>query len=129
MKQRILPVLQKLDIALGVDTGGTFTDFVLLRDGRLEYCKVLSTPADPSKAIIEGLVRLGIEGESLSIIHGTTVGTNAVLENKGARFASTRALSAGSPGFLFYCLKPDHRERKTVFSGNTGGPGRAELPS
>jgi N-methylhydantoinase A len=85
MKQHHFPVHQKPDIALGVDTGGTFTDFVLLRDGRLEYCKVLSTPRDPSKAIIEGLLRLGVEGESLTIIHGTTVGTNAVLEDKGAR--------------------------------------------
>ncbi|NIP18500.1 MAG: hydantoinase/oxoprolinase family protein, partial [Xanthomonadales bacterium] len=55
--------------------------------GRLRHCKVLSTPDDPSQAIFEGLDRLGIAGRPMLIIHGTTVGTNAVLEGKGARVA------------------------------------------
>jgi N-methylhydantoinase A len=71
----------------GIDTGGTFTDVVLLVGGKLRHCKVLSTPDDPSKAIFEGLDRLGVADENLKIIHGTTVGTNAVLEGKGARVA------------------------------------------
>jgi len=80
------------DITLvGVDTGGTFTDIVVLeRDGNtdsMRHCKVLSDPSDPSAPIVEGLRRMGLENRGLKIIHGTTVGTNAVLEGKGARVA------------------------------------------
>ena len=80
------------DITLvGIDTGGTFTDIVVLERGSsgdvVRHCKVLSDPADPSNPIVEGLQRLGLENRSLQIIHGTTVGTNAVLEGKGARVA------------------------------------------
>ncbi|MEX2499549.1 MAG: hydantoinase/oxoprolinase family protein [Wenzhouxiangellaceae bacterium] len=70
---------------VGVDTGGTFTDFVALIDGRLHTAKVLSTPDDPARAITEGLERLGLESTRVDLVHGTTVGTNAVLEGKGAR--------------------------------------------
>ncbi|KAA9131705.1 hydantoinase/oxoprolinase family protein [Marinihelvus fidelis] len=72
---------------VGVDTGGTFTDFVALVDGQLRHCKVLSTPDDPSRAIVEGIDRLGLADRDIDIVHGTTVGTNAVLEGKGARVA------------------------------------------
>jgi len=71
----------------GIDTGGTFTDVVVLHKGRLRHCKVLSTPDDPSRSIREGLERLGVADLALRIVHGTTVGTNAVLEGKGARVA------------------------------------------
>ncbi|MCQ6262597.1 hydantoinase/oxoprolinase family protein [Alcanivorax sp. MM125-6] len=74
---------------LGVDTGGTFTDFVLLGEGEPRIHKVLSTPAAPEEAILQGIRELGLEerlgaGE-LVIVHGTTVATNAALEGKGAR--------------------------------------------
>jgi len=76
---------------VGIDTGGTFTDIVVLEDGpeggSLRQCKVLSDPKDPSSPIVEGLRKLGLGDQNLQIIHGTTVGTNAVLENKGARVA------------------------------------------
>jgi N-methylhydantoinase A len=73
---------------LGIDTGGTFTDLVLLdEEGGLRQCKVLSTPDDPSRAIGEGLRRLGLDEAPVRITHGTTVGTNAVLEGKGSRVA------------------------------------------
>ena len=80
------------DITLvGIDTGGTFTDIVVLERGEtaavMRHCKVLSDPTDPSGPIVEGLQRLGLENRKLQIIHGTTVGTNAVLEGKGARVA------------------------------------------
>jgi N-methylhydantoinase A len=74
-------------ILAGIDTGGTFTDVVVLAGGHLRHCKVLSTPSDPSRAIHEGLDRLGLADQAMQIIHGTTVGTNAVLEGKGARVA------------------------------------------
>ena len=72
---------------LGIDTGGTFTDFILLqKDQTIKKWKVLSTPKDPSIAIIEGLKEFAneIDIDDLSIVHGTTVGTNAFLERKGA---------------------------------------------
>jgi N-methylhydantoinase A len=69
---------------VGVDTGGTFTDFVWEEDGELKTLKVPSTPDNPAKAILQGLERIGIKPEIL--IHGTTVATNAFLERKGEDF-------------------------------------------
>lgn len=75
----------------GVDTGGTFTDFVFAAAGGLRIFKLASTPDDPSRAIIEGLKRIAKEtGSSLievEVVHGTTVGTNALLQRRGARIA------------------------------------------
>ena len=65
-------------ILAGIDTGGTFTDVVVLKGGQLRHCKVLSTPDDPSRSIREGLERMGVADNKLQIVHGTTVGTNAV---------------------------------------------------
>ncbi len=73
---------------LGIDTGGTFTDLVAIdKSGRVSRWKVPSTPGDPSRAIIHGLRELlgHFRPEELEIVHGTTVGTNAFLERKGAR--------------------------------------------
>src|SRR6266478_5041313 len=76
---------------VGVDTGGTFTDFVFEAEGELRIFKLASTPDDPSRAIIEGLRRIAAEtGSRLSeieVVHGTTVGTNALLQRRGARAA------------------------------------------
>ncbi len=74
-------------LRLGVDTGGTFTDFVLYDGERLRIHKVLSTPAAPEQAILQGIRELGLEGERFHLIHGSTVATNAVLEGKGVRTA------------------------------------------
>jgi N-methylhydantoinase A len=78
-------------ILVGVDTGGTFTDIVVLDEHngsrRLRQCKVLSDRDDPSAPIITGLQQLGLDKLALKMIHGTTVGTNAVLEGKGAKVA------------------------------------------
>jgi N-methylhydantoinase A len=71
---------------LGVDIGGTFTDFVLLRDGKLVVHKLLSTPDDPSRALLQGVRDLNLAGDG-EIVHGSTVATNALLERKGARTA------------------------------------------
>lgn len=73
-------------LRVGVDTGGTFTDFVVIRDGRIDMFKELSTPREPDAAIMKGLARL--EQERIQeVIHGSTVATNALLERKGARTA------------------------------------------
>ena len=70
---------------VAIDTGGTFTDCVCL-DGKLRVLKLFSTPADPSLAVVDGLQQLGARG-GLNVRHGTTVGTNTMLERTGARVA------------------------------------------
>jgi N-methylhydantoinase A len=74
---------------LGVDTGGTFTDFFLIDGDTLRIHKVLSTPDDPSRAILEGAFAMGLEAPlaagEVQIVHGSTVATNATLEGKGVR--------------------------------------------
>ena len=68
---------------LGVDTGGTFTDFVFYDGKSIKIHKVLSTPSVPEQAILQGIAELGLENTDLTLIHGSTVATNAVLEAKG----------------------------------------------
>jgi N-methylhydantoinase A len=72
---------------LGVDTGGTFTDFVWLdENGRIHIHKQLSTPHDPAEAILSGIDHLAIP-PAAEVVHGSTVATNALLERRGARTA------------------------------------------
>ena len=69
---------------IGIDCGGTFTDFILISDGKFSIHKILSNAEDPSIAIINGLTdldKLNVD----TIAHGTTVATNALLERKGAK--------------------------------------------
>jgi len=72
---------------LGVDTGGTFTDFVYFDGDSIRIHKVLSTPAAPEQAILQGLTELNVSLDGLQVIHGSTVATNAVLEGKGVKTA------------------------------------------
>jgi len=78
-------------VRVGVDTGGTFTDFVFAAQGKLRVFKLASTPHDPSAAILAGLERIvaetGTPLAALEVVHGTTVGTNALLQRRGARTA------------------------------------------
>ena len=75
-------------IRLGIDIGGTFTDFVIFskETGHIYSYKVLSTPQNPAYAVLNGLKQLGISNK-IQIIHGSTVATNALLERKGAKTA------------------------------------------
>src|SRR6202140_1061229 len=73
---------------IAFDTGGTFTDCVFARNGRLQILKVSSTPRKPSEAIAQALGRIyesPSDPASLELICGTTVGTNALLQRKGGR--------------------------------------------
>lgn len=73
-------------LRLGIDTGGTFTDFVLLSEQGWQVHKVPSTPDNPARAILSGIEALLGKGFApLEIVHGTTVGTNAFLERRGAQ--------------------------------------------
>ena len=94
--------LKQSDFLFGVDTGGTFTDLLLIKKNVWQSIKVPSTPHNPSKAIINGLSQLNLnlnlnlsnkklktitKENSFNLIHGSTVGTNAFLEKKGAKLA------------------------------------------
>ncbi|MGH7539875.1 MAG: hydantoinase/oxoprolinase N-terminal domain-containing protein, partial [Gemmatimonadota bacterium] len=76
---------------IGIDTGGTFTDFVVLEpDAEPRIHKVPSTPGNPARAVLSGLRELLAERTDEAaadprIVHGSTVATNALLERKGAR--------------------------------------------
>ena len=79
-------------VSVGVDVGGTFTDLVVVdeRSGRIHVGKLLTTPGDPDQAILDGLTRVlgesGIAAHELdSVVHGTTLVTNTVIERTGAR--------------------------------------------
>jgi len=82
-------------VKVGIDVGGTFTDFLVTDDeGRVQVGKVLSTPQDPSIGLLRGLEELAAErglslaefaGEITTMVHGTTVSTNVVLTRTGAR--------------------------------------------
>ena len=81
-------------IRIGIDTGGTFTDLVAFDPdgGRLAFHKVVSTPDDPARGIVQGVraivERVDAHPEQVELlIHGTTVATNAVLQRAGARVA------------------------------------------
>ena len=80
-------------VLIGIDVGGTFTDFVVWRNEALTVHKAPTTPEDQSIAIVRGLQDLGLIGAtadaagSLAIVHGMTVATNALLERRGARTA------------------------------------------
>ena len=77
---------------LGIDVGGTFTDFLLFdeRSGAMRLLKTPSTPSDQSVGVLNGIQQLieetGVAASDISaLLHGTTVSTNIVLEAKGAK--------------------------------------------
>src|SRR6476646_4512621 len=84
---------------IAIDTGGTFTDCVYVTDGALAVLKLLSTPDEPARSVLEAIqhitARVGAAlqarpthpHDGLEVRHGTTIGTNALLERKGARVA------------------------------------------
>lgn len=79
-------IRESIPLRVAIDTGGTFTDCVYLANGELRVLKVLSTPADPSLGVLDALEQIGADN-AFEVRHGTTVGTNAMLERKGARVA------------------------------------------
>ena len=100
---------------VGIDTGGTFTDFLVFDGARWRVFKTLSDPAEPMRPILRGLRELGIDADgAMCIVHGTTVATNALLERKGCRcayitnrgFADTLQLGRQDRAEL-YSLQPE----------------------
>lgn len=75
------------NIAVGIDTGGTFTDLIAVVDGALRVHKVPSTPDDPARAVLKGLREMLPDTWPGLVTYSSTVATNALLERKGARVA------------------------------------------
>jgi len=74
-------------VRIGIDTGGTFTDFIVLcDDGAIESFKLRSNPKSPASVILAGLRRIAAPTHT-EVVHGSTVATNALLERKGAKTA------------------------------------------
>lgn len=102
---------------LGVDTGGTFTDFVLYDGATLRVHKRLSTPHAPEEAILAGITELGVPLNELTVVHGSTVATNAALENKGVKTAYVTNYGFGDVLTIgrqardqLYSLQPEPRQ-------------------
>ncbi len=83
----VLPECANRSVIVGIDTGGTFTDFVAFVDGEIHTHKVLSTPSDPAAAVLRGLQEIVPPGRAAIITYGSTVATNALIERRGARVA------------------------------------------
>src|SRR5260370_37210687 len=135
-------------LRVAIDTGGTFTDCVWIDRGELRMLKVFSTPTDPSRAIVEALRKIEHTGEVI-LLHGTTVGTNTLLERRGARTALVTtagfedAIEIGRQArpklydFFFDCVEPlvpaDLRFRLSERTGFAGqiltSPSTEELKS
>ncbi len=106
-------------LALGVDTGGTFTDVVLvgLESGQVWTAKTPSTPADPSQAFVDGIDKIiGLSNGEIAdlerIFHGTTVATNAILEGKGA---TTGLLTTGGFRHVLEIARHDVPREENIF--------------
>jgi N-methylhydantoinase A len=108
-----------MSATLGVDVGGTFTDFFLMdaTSGETRTHKVASTPDDPARAILQGLRALATAGGLSHLAHGTTVATNALIQRRGGKVALIT--TAGFKDLLeigrqtrpkIYDLKADHPE-------------------
>lgn len=102
----------------GVDTGGTFTDVVRRdSDGIISLHKLLSTPSDPSRAIVEGIRFFG-DDTNLRLVHGSTVATNALLERRGAKVLLV--VSAGFEDLLY--LRRQNRPQLYTQNPNLPAP-------
>jgi N-methylhydantoinase A len=131
-----------MSATLGVDVGGTFTDFFLLDEasGETRTHKIASTPDDPARAILQGLRALAPAGGLSLLAHGTTVATNALIQRQGAEVALIT--TAGFRDLLeigrqtrpkIYDLKADHpeplvpRERRFEVAERIGPAGEVIL--
>ncbi len=110
-------------VRIGVDVGGTFTDLVAWDPGgRMESCKVPTTPSNPAEGVLNGIATLAPRtGPWASLAHGTTMVTNAIVEHRGAPvgYITTRGfrdvLEIGRMSRLHLCAAPlaprDHGAR------------------
>ena len=112
---------------VGIDVGGTFTDFVVWQDGHLRIHKVPTTPDDQSQAILQGLKELDLLTLSpthpLTIVHGMTVATNALLERRGAVTALLTTAGFGDVLVIGRQNRPHlyqlHQQRPPLLAGDS----------
>jgi N-methylhydantoinase A len=107
---------------VSVDTGGTFSDFVVFdaASGQYRIMKVPSTPDDPARAVLNGLDQLGVPAEQIEFfLHGTTVGTNTLLEERGAR--TGLAITAGFRG-IYETMEQSRPFGRAIFDLNYEKP-------
>ena len=112
---------------LGVDIGGTFTDVVAVRDGRITVTKVASRPASPAEPVLEGARRLGVEGSTL-FNHASTAGLNAVITRQLPKVAFL-----GTDGFRDILTKarlwrPPDAQTDASWRRSFGDSGRPLIP-
>jgi N-methylhydantoinase A len=107
-------------VVIGVDTGGTFTDIILLDpgSGRIVTAKVPSSPADPSRSFVAGIAatldQAGVDGSGVArVLHGTTVATNLILEGKGA---PTALLTNAGFKYVLEIGRQDIPRRSSLFA-------------
>ncbi|NUL82493.1 MAG: hydantoinase/oxoprolinase family protein [Armatimonadetes bacterium] len=100
---------------LGVDTGGTFTDIVAVDGDEVRLLKTPSTPSNPAQAVAEG-VRLSGVDMPYELLHGTTVATNAVLQQKGAKTAFVTTKGFGD------LLRIGRQTRRRIYDLRAEGP-------
>ncbi len=104
------------DVVVAADSGGTFTDVVAQTADGLRTAKVLSTPDDPGRAVLEGIERAAGGASLCAVVHGTTVGTNALLERRGARVAFVTNAGFGD------LLHIGRQARETLYDLNARRP-------
>ena len=93
MRMEVYQEMSKM--IFGIDVGGTFTDIVVIANGKLAIHKLSSPPSDPSSGVIQGVSEISnglkpdpyYSDESIQFVHGSTVATNALLEGKGSKTA------------------------------------------
>ena len=101
---------------IGIDTGGTFTDLIRVgEDGAIRMIKVPSTPSDPAQSFLHGVSEISADAPD-DIVHGCTVGTNAVLERRGAR--TTLVTTRGMAGVI----EIGRQARDELYSLNVSRP-------
>src|SRR5579863_7162601 len=96
------------ELFVGIDTGGTFTDLVLLRAGEMRVHKVLSTPDDPSRAIMQGLVQLGVAvrvGDSSALSRVGFLSTDTSDTSDTTDTTDTSVVSQKSPPLDFFAAR------------------------
>jgi len=102
-------------LRIGIDTGGTFTDVAVLERGRLRVHKLPSTPDDPGRAVLDGLAAVRGDRE-VDVVHGTTVGLNAVLTGRLAKTAFVT-----NDGFIDL-VEIGRQDRSSVYDLEAGKP-------
>ena len=127
-----------MTFVIGIDTGGTFTDMVVFdpATGQIESLKTSSMPSTPGRAIVNALDEGGVTGDEIeTFTHGTTVGTNALIERTGCRVAFVTTKGFEDTPFIqrinrkvLYDLSWRSRSRSSQAAGSASGSTSGSTP-